>query len=102
MVRLNDPITGSEYVLKFVHIEKEARKKGAAPQFRATLAYLFNRDGKLVASGAAHVHPADNFDRRIGRRIAFQRLLEYLKIGGFGRPFLKAVHGAVLDSGAKL
>jgi hypothetical protein len=43
------------------------------PQATYARLYRLDKDGEPVAVGAALRHPLDNFERRTGRKIAFER-----------------------------
>ncbi len=66
-----------KYKIKFTHVRPEDIEPGKVPNKPGTFCYIYTGpDFSLLASyGAAVLHPGDNFNRAVGRKVAADRAI---------------------------
>lgn len=67
-----DAIAGSAYEIKANHLNFD-------PRGGSTAAYIYDKDGKLLAEGFSFCSDEDNFNYKLGRDIAIGRALKELR-----------------------
>ena len=68
------------YKFKFIHIHPDDVKEES--ELRAgTGCFIYSPDGnQILSDGWAYLHPGDNFNRAIGRKLAAKRAIESIVV----------------------